>query len=87
LINQVVLASEELMPAVEKMAERTLVSPPLPVRISGEQVPKGFNLPIAIQMTLRKVGREADGSQDAVEEFRVFAVMREPGLEEQIGKS
>ena len=52
LINQVVSSSEELMPAAEKMAERILACSPVSVRWSKEQVLRGFNLPIAVQMRL-----------------------------------
>jgi enoyl-CoA hydratase/carnithine racemase len=78
LINQVVSSSEELMPAAEKMAERILACSPVSVRWSKEQVLRGFNLPIATQMGLLKIGKEADASEDAVEGARAFAEKRKP---------
>jgi enoyl-CoA hydratase/carnithine racemase len=78
LINQVVSASEELMPAAEKMAERILSCSPVSVSLSKEQVLRGFNQSIATQMGLRKIGREADASEDAVEGSKAFAEKRKP---------
>ena len=78
LINQVVASTEELMPAAEKMAERILACSPLCVRLTKEQVLRGFNLPIPIQMTMRKIGKETDMSEDAVEGAKAFAEKRKP---------
>ena len=78
LINQVVASSEELMLAAEKMAERILACSPLSVRLSKEQVLKGFNLPIPTQLALLRIGKEADASEDAVEGSKAFAEKRKP---------
>ena len=78
LINQVVSTSAELMPAAEKMAERILACSPVSVSLSKEHALRGFNLPIATQLAMRRIGREADASEDAVEGARAFAEKRKP---------
>jgi enoyl-CoA hydratase/carnithine racemase len=73
-----VSSSAELMPAADKMAERILACSPLSVRLSKEQVLRGFNLPIPTQLALLRIGKEVDASQDAVEGAKAFAEKRKP---------
>ena len=65
LINDLVPSSAELMPAAERMAERILACSPVSVKLSKEQVLRGFNLPIHTQLAVTQIGKEADGSEDA----------------------
>ncbi|MBI2868802.1 MAG: enoyl-CoA hydratase/isomerase family protein [Chloroflexi bacterium] len=79
LINQVVPAFADLMPAARKMAERVLACAPLSVRVSKEQAWKSFNLPYAVGMSMNEIGREVIyGSNDFKEGFEAFVKKRPP---------
>jgi enoyl-CoA hydratase len=78
LINQIVPSYQELMPAAQNMAERILACAPLSVQVSKEQACKGFNLPYAVGLSLRKLGRDIYRHQDYREGFQAFIEKRKP---------
>ena len=76
LANQVV-PPEELMPAVEKMAERILACAPLSIRRMKENAMKGLELPLMYAVRLN-LGPDVYQSEDQLEGARAFAEKRKP---------